>query len=143
MSSIVVDANLAVALVVPLPYSAAARAKFDTWAKDGTEILAPALWGYEITSSLRKAIRTGYLAGDKAEEALHAILALGVVEISATRELHAAALVWAAKLNATVAYDAAYLAIAESRQVELWTADARLVAAAKALEIKWVRAVGA
>lgn len=141
MTSVVVDANLAVALAVPLPYSHAARDKFKEWGVAGVDLLAPALWGYEVTSALRKSIRLGRMDSAAAKRGLEEILELAVEEVAATRELHLKALDWAERFGATVAYDAAYIALAEDRGVELWTADRPLVGAAKALKIDWVRAV--
>lgn len=130
MTRIVVDANLAVALVVPLAYSESTQRSFAEWTESGRELYAPALWSYEVTSALRKAETTGRIDAAAADEGLAAILDLGVVEVAARRELHERALSWARRLGSTAAYDAAYLALAQELEAELWTADRRLARAA-------------
>jgi predicted nucleic acid-binding protein len=45
---------------------------------------------------------------------------------------------WAERIQQTVAYDSAFLAVAESIQAELWTADKRLAKATQSLNINWV-----
>jgi len=141
VTRVVIDTNLAVALVVPVPYSEAARGKVEEWRVEGAELLAPALWGYEVTSTLRKATKLGRIKNEEARAGLEAILDLGVTQVAADKVLHARALLWAERLGATVAYDAAYLALAEARKAELWTADQRLVRAAESKLIDWVRGV--
>ena len=60
-------------------------------------------------------------------------------EVEATLETHRRALGWAARLQATVAYDAQYLALAEQTGAEFWTADKRLADRAHQAKISWVK----
>ena len=62
--------------------------------------------------------------------------------LSLDKPLYHAALDWADKLRQSKAYDAAYLALAESLNAEFWTADQRLVNATRALNIDWVKWIG-
>lgn len=62
-------------------------------------------------------------------------------EVPPTPVLHQQVLVWAMRLNQTVAYDAAFLALAESEGAEFWTADRRLVDAARNLGLGWVHSL--
>ncbi|MBI5304229.1 MAG: hypothetical protein HY868_19005 [Chloroflexi bacterium] len=66
---IVVDANIALALVMPLAYSEQAHRQFAIWVKDSTELVAPTLWSYEVVASLRKAVATKWLTPERAESA--------------------------------------------------------------------------
>jgi len=139
---VVIDANLAIALIIPLPYSEQAVQQMETWQEQGTEIFAPTLWGYEVVSSLRQAIVVEVLSPGQAVEAVMAVLGLGVQQVSPTFELHRQALEWASRLDQRVAYDAAYLALTEHLGVEFWTADKRLANRMQQLGVTWVRRVG-
>lgn len=139
---VVIDANLAVALVVPLPYSEPAVQQMETWQEQGTELFTPVLWGYEVVSSLRQAIVAGALSVGQAEEAVMALLDLGVQQVSPTSELYRQSLEWAHRLDQRVAYDGAYLALAEHLAAEFWTADARLASRVRQLGVTWVRQIG-
>ena len=46
MSGVVIDANLAIALMIPLPYSESSTARIQAWQQAGIPILVPGLWGY-------------------------------------------------------------------------------------------------
>ncbi len=46
-------------------------------------------------------------------------------------------LVWAGKLNQTVAFDAQYIALAEHLSAEFWTADQKLINSLQHLKIQW------
>lgn len=135
---IVPDSNLIVAQVIPLPYSEKATQKLQQWQDQQAELLVPTLCFYEIVSTVRKVAVTMELSTEQVTGALEDILALGIQEIQPTPILHQQALVWAAKLQQTVAYDAAFLAAAESVEAELWTADRKFAKAARNLGLDWV-----
>ena len=139
LSPIVIDANLAVALVVPLPYSERAADQLESWRTARRELVVPALWEYEVVSALRKAVLAGLLAQAEAERALDYLLQLGVQRIAAGPELHREALHWADHLGQTVAHDAQYLAVAAHLGAELWTADRRLAEQAREQGAEWVQ----
>jgi predicted nucleic acid-binding protein len=140
--SVAVDANLIASLVLPLPYSERATAKLTAWKREGTELLAPSLLEYEVSTVLRKAIVLDLLVAGDAREAIHAILDLHIQCLPPTRELHERALHWAERLGHSKTYDAHYLAVAEQQQADLWTADRRLVNAAHQLQAHWVHWIG-
>ena len=135
---IVPDANIILALAIPLPYTSASLVKMQQWQQENARLIVPTLWSYEIVSSLRKGIAIGRLSPEQAIAALESILAMGIEEIHPTPRLHQLALKWSDRLNQTVAYDAAYLALAESQQAHFWTADRRLADAANNWGASWV-----
>ena len=45
------------------------------------------------------------------------------------------------RFNLPATYDAHYLALAEWMEIDLWTADARLVNALKPFKVKWVKGI--
>ena len=139
--AVVVDANLAVALVLELPYSRACLKKVQEWHDADVDLLAPSLWLYEIASTLRKFTASRRLEAEDAAASLNDLCALGVSVFEPTPALSLSALEWAESLGQRVAYDGAYLALAAQEQVEFWTADRRLATAARAAGADWVRYV--
>lgn len=138
---VVADANLLVALFVRLDYSPQARATFRDWMWQGIDVFAPQLWFYEAISTLRKLSALGRLSEGEAHEALDEFGHLEIKAVEPSPELGRRALDWAQKLNQLAAYDAAYLAVAESLDADFWTADQRLARNAKALGVEWVHSV--
>ena len=136
---IVIDANIIVALALPLPFSNAAAEKMRKWQEQNVEIVVPTLWHYECISTLRKALVLNIISSEEVSEALQNIFSLGIKDFHPTFSLNQKALEWASRLKQTVACDAAYLALAEHLESELWTADDRLFKAAENAGINWVR----
>jgi predicted nucleic acid-binding protein len=112
--------------------------KIEQWQQENVELIVPTLWSYEIVSSLRKGVAIGRVSPEQAIAALESILAMGIEEVPPTPTLHRLALQWSGRLNQTVAYDAAYLALAESQEADFWTADRRLADAARNWGTSWV-----
>jgi predicted nucleic acid-binding protein len=140
--SVVVDANLVVAIILPLPYSEPSQRKMTEWKEAGEAIFAPVLWEYELTSALRRAVVTGLLSSDQARSALSRIMILNVQSVPPTATLHQEALKWAERLGQARAYDSQYLAVAHELVAALWTGDRRLANAARQLGIGWVNWIG-
>ena len=128
--AIVIDANVALALVLPLPYMGRASALYDRWISLRIPLYVPTLWEYEVTSGVRKAVAQNAVAPADAQESLERVLRMSVTRIAPDRELDVSALGWATRLGQSVAYDAQYVALAERLGAELWTADRRLAASA-------------
>jgi predicted nucleic acid-binding protein len=140
--SIVVDANLIVSLVIPLPYSGRAAQLFKEWKRSNVELFAPLLLEYEMTSALRKAVVSGILKTEEAHKALEQVSRLGIVFVPASAALHARALWWAEQIRQPAAYDAQYLALAEQQGAEFWTADRRLAETSKSMGVTMVHWIG-
>jgi len=140
--TVVVDANLIAAVVLPLPYSDAATTKITAWKQAGASLYAPLLLEYEVATALRKAVTAGLMTTPLAVEAMGNVLALNIECVRATREIHENALWWAERLGHSRTYDAQYLAVAEQRRLPLWTADQRLANGARQVGVTWVHWVG-
>ncbi len=138
---VVIDANVAIALAIELPWSAEARARVAGWQTAHTAILVPVLWQYEVVSALRKAWHAGLLPPDELERALANLFSLGAQPVEPDLELHRAALRWADRLGQAVAYDAQYLALAERTGATFWTADRRLLDLTRQCGADWVRLI--
>lgn len=140
--SIVVDANIIIGLALPLPYSEAATGQMRKWQNQNEELVVPSLWHYECISALRKALVLNIISSEEVSDALQNIFNLGIKDFQPTFYLNQKALEWASRLNQTVAYDAAYLALAEHLNSEFWTADNKLYKAAESEGLIWVRHLG-
>ncbi len=138
MTTVVIDANLALALAIPLPYSDRARILFEEWKEKGQDLVAPSLWGYEVISGLRKSVVLGVLTSEQADDAVQHLWALDTQQLSATLEQHRRAIEWAERLEHTVAYDAHYLVVAEDLGAPFWTADGKLAKKARSIGADWV-----
>ncbi len=138
----VIDANLAIALILPLAYSEAVAGWMNQWQESGDDLFAPVLWEYEVVSALRKTVAGGAITSEDAAAGVGRLFGLGVQIVTPDPERHLRALWWAEKLNQTVAYDAQYLATAERLGAEFWTADRRLVNSVQPLGIPWVHWTG-
>ena len=136
---IVIDANIIVSLALPLPYSKSATEKMKKWQERNMELVMPALWHYECVSALRKAVVLKMISSEEVSEALQNIFSLSIKDFQPTYYLNQKAMEWASRLNQTVAYDAAYLALAEHLKSEFWTADHKLFKVADKEGIDWVR----
>jgi predicted nucleic acid-binding protein len=96
----------------------------DQWDAEGVELHAPLLTQYEIASALTRRRVQGGLSAEDTSEALVIIDGLDVT-FDVTPD-NARAVEIAAELERHSAYDAAYLALAEELDAEVWTLDGPL-----------------
>ncbi|MBC8509529.1 MAG: type II toxin-antitoxin system VapC family toxin [Chloroflexi bacterium] len=139
--NIVLDANLIASLVIPLPYSERATELVLDWKRQGVTFVAPALWSYEVSTVLRKAVIADYLPPGELDFALEQIWKINIQDVPVNLALHRQALAWAERLGQSKTYDSAYLAVAESLQAEFWTADRSLATSAQRAGAHWVHSI--
>jgi predicted nucleic acid-binding protein len=122
--TVVVDANLVVALAIDRERGPLVDAQFKTWAADGETMHAPSLLRYEAANALARTVASGDLSTAAAEDAFRAISELSIV----LHELEdgSPVLRLTAELKRRSAYDAAYLALAQQLGAVLWTFDGPL-----------------
>lgn len=142
MKVVVIDANLAVSLVIPLAYSNLTLSRMVEWQREQARLLVPALWHYEVLSTLRKSIVLGILSKELVSNALEKLQALAIEEVAPQFDWDERVIEWASRIGQAVAYDSVYLALAEEMGAELWTADQRLVKAAHKAGVDWIHWVG-
>ena len=121
-----VDAGLAVKQVVTEPDSPRADRLFEQWGREGRRIIAPAFFQAETDSILRKkVVLRSELTEDEADGAFVDLQALPIEPLSVRGERERA---WeiAREFGFPTVYDAVYLALADLRGCEFWTADERL-----------------
>jgi predicted nucleic acid-binding protein len=121
---------LVLKLAVPEEDSERAQERWEQWAQQGTEVVAPPLLWYEVTSVLRNQAHRGRLTLDESSEALEALLSLNI-SILSPADLHRTAWELATRLDQPTAYDAHYLALAQELDCPFWTADHRLYQATR------------
>jgi predicted nucleic acid-binding protein len=112
----------------------------EKWQKQRRRLTAPALFAYEATNALAKRVKRGQLTLEAAKERLASLLENGPA-LESDVALNLRALEIMERFSLPSAYDAHYLALAESRQCECWTADERIWNTVKR-ELAWVRWVG-
>jgi predicted nucleic acid-binding protein len=142
MTSIIVDANIAIYSVIGAPNEELQikLVKFWEWTKtEEIELFAPRLWWSETTSILRTYVFQKLISESDANDAIQILSSLRLAYINEGADLSARALHWARLLNQAKAYDAMYLSVAESLSAEFWTADARLVNRCRDIGLIWVR----
>ena len=139
-TEICVDASLAVKAVVAEWDSDKADALFDQWANEGKQLIAPLFFEVETDSILRqKAAVRKELTSEQAGAAFTKLRDLPIQQVSVPAQRQRA---WeiATEFGFTTVYDATYLALAELRGCEFWTADERLFNAVKEklFFVKWL-----
>ncbi len=120
-----VDACVIVKVVTNEPDSNLANALVLRWATEDYRVLIPQFAYAEIDSQLRKKVTRNIITQQKADEAYTFVSRIPLIAHGDQRHRQRA---WeiATQLNEPTVYDAVYLAIAELRDCEFWTADERL-----------------
>ena len=121
---VVVDASLVVKWLVEEDDSDKAHAVLQSWVAQDITRIAPFLMPFEVANVLhRRVLRSELSVGDSTR--MIARLLESRLELHQPPGLHVRALQLASELKQGAAYDAHYLALAESVGCELWTADER------------------
>ncbi len=136
---IVLDASTALKAILPNPLQAQCQALIQTFSV--VQLAAPALWRYETTSAVTRAVHFRDLTADEGRHALDMLDQLKVHLFVPDIEQNQIAFEWTLRLNRAAAYDSYYLALAQTLDCALWTADNRLFNALKQEQLPWLRRV--
>ena len=136
---VVIDASLAVKVVVEEEYTVETRARFRSWQIAGLPLVAPDFMASEFATALRKKIAEGILTNEGAKLLLTGLYRSGI-DFLPSRPLHNRAIDLTVELNQRLAYDSHYLALAESLDCEFWIADQPFYRAARNSypRVRWI-----
>lgn len=137
---VVIDASVAVKTVLPNQLQEHCLALIQSFID--VIPVAPALWAYETTSAITKAVYFKDLTPEEGNRALEQLDTLGVRPFLADVDHNLAAFEWTQKLNRASVYDSYYLGLAQALRCDFWTADRRLFNALQERQLDWVHWVG-
>lgn len=139
-STVCVDASIVLRRVLQ-PDDDAIKELWQSWVDDEVRLVAPTLLFYEVTNGLYQQQKNKALSPETIWKALELALDLPINLVNEAN-LHLRAREIAMEYNLPATYDAHYLALAEWMDVDLWTADMRLVNTLKPFKVKWVKGIG-
>ena len=119
---VVVDASLALKWLVREVHTDKALAILRVWQDEEVILAAPHLLPFEVSNALHKRVTRGELSVQGASDLIGNLIA-SQIELHQPWNLHGKALETASRFRQAGAFDAHYLALAESLDCELWTAD--------------------
>jgi predicted nucleic acid-binding protein len=132
---VVLDASLALAVVLPDESSRSAEKLLSEVSTGRVELLSSSFWNLEVTNAIHQAFRRKRISGPDRLEYLGVLMRLPIRIVES--ELDAAALFAIADADDLSIYDAAYLALAVEEDALLATEDTVLLRAAKRRGIEW------
>ena len=137
--TVVVDASVALQWILQEQDTEAALALWDRWQETAEWVIAPPLFRPEVANALHQMVRREHISRFDARDLLDVLMsAVATVEPSG---LYNRALAMASELGLGSTYDAVYLALAESEECEVWTADRRLYRSVRE-RLRYVRLIG-
>jgi predicted nucleic acid-binding protein len=135
----VIDASVVIKALLPNPDLE--RCQFVLDHLQNRRLIAPALWVYEITSALIKAVHFKELTALEARSALHQAISLGVQVILPDEIQAHLAFDQTLQLKRAAAYDSFYLVTADALEADFWTADRRLINSFSGEKPAWLHSI--
>lgn len=139
---VVVDASIALKWTINETDSSTALALLANWTDREIEVHAPSLLVYEVTNALYRRVRKGEIPFDDARRGLTEII-YKIVEFDFPEDpdFNIRAIELGQQFGLQAAYDLHYLALAERKECEFWTADTRLWNCTRG-KLAWLRWLG-
>jgi len=132
---VIIDASVAIKAILPNPLQKHCLTLVQTFVE--VQPAAPALWVYETTSAISKAVHFDQLTESEGRQALEQVDALGMQIFVSDIDQNRSAFDWTRRLKRASAYDSFYLALAQTLDCNFWTADKRLFNALKDSRLEW------
>ncbi len=139
-SLVCIDANLLILALLPFPHSERADALLDACRQQRMALVAPALFAFEVSSTLHRLRTLGQISPSAEESAFKHFMAIQV-HLSSHPRIFPLARQLALRFHQSRPYEMAYVALAELHGCELWTANRRLVQTV-GMELPFVRWIG-
>lgn len=140
--TVVVDTSIVVKWALNEKDTSTALALLESWTNEKTIVLAPAILAYEVTNAIYQRVRRNEMELQQAQQWIVKIFHTEIIFLfSQDPSLSLRAMSLAHTFNLPATYDAHYLALAETKSCELWTADTRLWNTVQG-KLKWVRWLG-
>ena len=136
--TVVVDASLALKWALQEEHTEDALRLWDRWQDASEHVIAPPIFRSEVTNVLHQRTRREHLEPADAADILDSLIS--IVASDEPSDLYDRALTLASLLQQGSAYDTLYLALAEFRGCEMWTADRRFVRSVQHRypQVRWV-----
>ncbi|WP_404326931.1 type II toxin-antitoxin system VapC family toxin [Aerophototrophica crusticola] len=128
-----IDASVTLAWLFPEEKDDAIDTLWDRIITEGA--VAPALWSLEVTNALLMAERRRRVTADEVAGFISQLGRVDVTLVAPPLPADTHLIVMLARAHRLTIYDAAYLALAHSRDLPLASLDAELIAAAKAIRV--------
>lgn len=124
---VVVDSSIMIKWIFEETDSKAAKALLAQWIDEDFVMIEPPLLACEMANVLHQNADKGELSVEEAKRSFIDIMDLDIeFEVSHLPELSVRAMEIARKYALKAVYDSHYLALAERKKCEFWTADVRL-----------------
>lgn len=137
---LVIDAAVAVKLVLPEEFSSRAHELIESAITAGRRVIGPPLLSVEVASAIYTQRRNDEISGGEADAAMSAFLRLGI-EAIAPAGLDRAAFAFTRAHRLRTVHTAYYLALSQMLGTQLWTADRALFKSASSVA-PWVCWIG-
>lgn len=124
-SLVCIDANLLLVALLPFPLSERADAFLDECRRTNRALVAPALFAFEVSSTLHRLRLLGQITPAAEEQAFKHFMAIQV-HLSSHPRIFPLARQLAQRFHQARPYQMSYVALAELHGCELWTGDRRL-----------------
>ena len=136
--TVVVDASVALKWVLQEEGTEEALRLWDRWQETSELVSAPHIFRPEVTNGLYQGVRRGYFGTSETTDALD--LLMSAVAMEEPDGLYGRAISLASQFQLGSTYDALYLALAETRECEFWTADRRFVRSLRGQfpQVRWI-----
>ncbi|MBI3958477.1 MAG: type II toxin-antitoxin system VapC family toxin [Chloroflexi bacterium] len=139
-SLVCIDANLLILALLPFPLSERADALLEECRRHKTALVAPALFAFEVASTLHRLRLLGQITPAAEETAFKHFMAIQV-HLSSHPRIFPLARQLALRFHQSRVHQMSYVALAELHGCDLWTADSRLAETVR-IELPWVRWIG-